>query len=267
MQRFSITAGATLFAVLIALSPAWGQTVVTQLTTGALLGPSSSSTELANNVRAHTERLATAAMRLGMSSAETAAMFSKIERRQYAWVEVPRRLDGMAWLHRGRVRVLRNVIIPAGSYGWEIDIGSPGSRVRAFLPKACGNLSLIRTTVLAARVAPPPHAAPAPAATAVPFDVRPVPIEAIDVPAPAPFVPALPSIVAPAVAHSSHFPWLLLLPLGFFLVHGGSGTSMPPVATIPTVPAGPPAPPPPSTYTCWEEPSPTCDSAQSIIRH
>lgn len=240
--------------------------VIRELSVGQLLGMSSSTAVLQSKVSAHEDRIVIAAGELGMYPDETAELLRKVRQHDLQWVEIPRHLDGMAWIRHDQVRVTPDVIIPAQIYGWEIDIPSQHGELFAFLPQVCGNLAVIREKVMASStilVSPQPDT---PMHFSFQNDYPPVS------PAPPlPYTPDLPSIQTPETSHS-RFPWFLLLPIGLAFFHGGNTPSTPGIPTIPIIPGQPtppPGPPPPPTsLQCWEEPSATCDvTTQSRIRH
>ncbi|MBV8354058.1 MAG: hypothetical protein JO101_01955, partial [Candidatus Eremiobacteraeota bacterium] len=118
------------------------------------------------------------------------------------------------------VRVIRDVMIPANTNGWEVDVAERDSVLALYIPQVCGNLSLLRKPVVhVAHYAPPkPVVAAQPPPPAV---APPAPPPA---PAPAPEVVAeatpVPAIVAPPPSHAK-LGWLpLLIP---FLLGGGGG--------------------------------------------
>ncbi|MGZ3530684.1 MAG: hypothetical protein ACXWNK_00305 [Vulcanimicrobiaceae bacterium] len=267
MKRFVTGVVAAVLAASCITGPAFAQPIIIrELVVGPLLGMSSSTAMLQAKVSAHEDRLVAAASELGMHSDETETLLRKVRHHDLQWVEIPRRLDGMAWLTHGHVRVLRDVIIPAKSYGWEIDIPSEHGELFAYLPQECGNLAVIREKVLAAHFVVPVNPQPE---EPVHFSFQP---DYPDVQAPAPlaYTPDLPSIQAPPTSHS-RFPWLLLLPIGIAFFHGGHSSTTPGIPTIPIIPGQPtppPGPPPPGAFQCWEEPSAHCDATtQSTIRH
>ncbi|MBV8726830.1 MAG: hypothetical protein JO233_03515 [Candidatus Eremiobacteraeota bacterium] len=121
---------------------------------------------------------------MGLTPREFAEFLRTFKHTKPAWVTLPRHLDAMSAIHRsGTVYIVRDVVIPAGTSGWEVDLHEPHQLVRLFMPASCGNLSVIRTPVimhLAKRpplpprhietaAASPPPPTPAPVAEASPF--------------------------------------------------------------------------------------------------
>ncbi|HEY9179733.1 MAG TPA: hypothetical protein VIO32_03375, partial [Candidatus Baltobacteraceae bacterium] len=161
----------------------------------------------------------------------------RIDSGRLAYVTIPRHLDAMSWRSGNRVRVLYDVVIPANTKGWEVDIDEPGEVVALFIPNKCGNLSLVRRQVpLVAKVTPAEK------------PLTPVIASATEtIPAPVPAATPLPYAnlgIAQSPApphHTNAWPLLLLLPLAAMLIsHGHSPVSSSPI--VPALPA-PPAPP------------------------
>lgn len=153
------------FVYLLSLltAAAQAQHVLPELGTAPLLGPGamSSAQELRERVSEHRGMFETASADLGLTSAETAQLEEAIFSGNVTWVRVPRHLDEMTWAWDGSVYMYRDVIIPADSYGWEIDI-PVGSTVHAlFIPAACGNLSLVeRSRQISYHPQPPRYVPP-----------------------------------------------------------------------------------------------------------
>lgn len=214
--------------------------VVAELGTAPLVGQVASTAQLQGDVNKQRAIFEAAAQGLGLTSSEFAQFSQRIAQRRLSYVVIPRHLDAMSWRSGGRVHVLRDVLIPASTMGWEIDLAEQGEIVALFIPNKCGNLSVVRKPI------------PLIASAAVPVD-KPV-VEAISV---APALPAAPSPATPApyasLAMSSpsapahHFRvWpLLVIPFVALLVsHGHSGTigtGAPPVPALPAAPTPPPA--------------------------
>ncbi len=167
---------------------------------------------------------------------------------------IPRRLDAMSWSSGGHVYVVHDVLIPASTYGWEIDLQETDHIVALFVPARCGNLSLLRGPLPAIAKAPvaPPRVAVEAAATAPPVQEAPaVSMPATPAPTPAPYESVAAS--TPATHHLGWWP-LLIVPIVAMLVssHGASGhpsLSIPPLSNgpPPSTPSIPIAPTPPPT--------------------
>lgn len=263
MKRFVSGVVAAIVAASCITGPAFARPIIIpELAVGPLLGMSTSTAMLQAKVSAYEDRVISAARQLGMHPDETQTLLQKVRGHDLQWVEIPRHLDGMAWVTHGHVRVLHDVIIPAKSYGWEIDIPSEHGELFAYLPQACGNLAVTRERVMASNVV---HIRPRPD-TPIHFSFQ-NDYPPVSAPGPLAYTPNLPSIQTPETSHS-RFPWLLLLPIGIAFFHGGHSPSTPGVPTIPIFPGQPTPPPQPSVYQCWEEPAAHCDSTtQSTIRH
>lgn len=194
-------------------------TVISQLGTSPLIGQSSSSAALKTNVAQHERLLERAAAQMGLSPAEYASLRQQIAASHYTWVTVPRHLDAMSWASGRKVHVIRDVMIPARTNGWEVDLRRDNQVLALFMPAVCGNLSLIRRNMpVVAKAAPPKAVAkvvppPAPVAVGAPPQVLGVET------APAP--PADTVVTAAAVHHASLLPLLLgIIP---FIGGGGGG--------------------------------------------
>jgi hypothetical protein len=149
----------------------------------------------------------------------------------------------MSWSSGGNVYVLHDVVIPAGTKGWEVDLREGRHLVALFIPARCGNLSVVRRTLPALAQAPAPHPAvveaaatqpPAPVASAAPVVAAPV----VVAPAPPAATPApYQSVAASTGPAHHHLGWwpLLLIPVAALLLHGGStgGTAGPAIQTAP----------------------------------
>jgi hypothetical protein len=199
-------------------------TVIAELGSAPLLGPSASLAELQTNIARNEDRIATAATMVGMTAAEYRAFRVATQTQRPDWGRVPRRLTAMSWYSGGQVRVTRDVEIPAATYGFEYEVVGPAERLFIYLPVACGNLSILRERIR--RVAahkPPmrvsaiaPHVvAPQAAAAAPPAPLAPAP-QAVPtaVPTPAPTIN-----LGSRPAHG-FFPFLATF-FGFIVVGGG----------------------------------------------
>jgi hypothetical protein len=247
---------ALLLCIALPLPAAAQSHVVAQLGTAPLIGQVASTSDLQQDVRAQRTVFEAAGTGLGLTPEQFAIFARRIADRQVAYVTIPRHLDAMSWRSGGRVHVLRDVIIPAGTHGWEVDLVDHGQILALFIPNKCGNLSLLRRPAPAlarslppqhvANVAPPPAPAPAAPATPAPvFAPAPVPESAST---PAPYA-SLASSTGPAPSHHAKLWPLLLLPvIAFFAMHGHAGPiALTPSGTLPPVPQVPPvaAPSPP----------------------
>ena len=204
--------------------------VIAELGTAPLLGSVASTGALQSDVASNERLFAEAGTHLGLSSQEYAQVRERIARGDLTYVVIPTHLDAMSWSSRGKVHVVRDVVIPAHTYGWETDLRESDQTVAVFIPNKCGNLSVIRKRLPIVAAAPIRHhmvLASAPAAPMIPVsDAAPAPA-----PTPMPQVAAAPPLegvaekIAPVAAPVHHFAWAFLaIPLlGLIGFHGGSG--------------------------------------------
>ncbi len=236
---------ATFIVSVLVSSPAMAAPYpIHSLSSDSLLGSTNSRQELQLRMRLHETRVRTAASDLGLTTAQYQAFRTKLFHAPY--VVIPRRLNAMTGYAHGTPYVLHDVIIPANSRGWEVDLVNGNEVTQVFVPALCGNLSILRSLrpriaqlpakrkiKVAARapvqtVIPP---APAPAAVATPVPITtPVPIAAQ--------TPTFQISSQPAATHHGHFPWWLAL-IAIPFIHGGGGTQAPAYHT-PVMPTPPP---------------------------
>jgi hypothetical protein len=243
--------------ILLALmnAPVFATTRIYSLYGDSLFGPADSFTSMRSMALNHRDRLLVAAEISGLDHRERAALLHDLRDGNATWTVIPRRLDSMTWYRRGTVRIFRDVVIPAGQWGWEIDVPSARGNLALFLPDTCGNLSVIRTPIMTARGSGAVpwvhyvHVPPAPLQAQPTFMAAHPAVTAI-----VPEQPAVPQVLAATTSRRGAFPWWLF-PILIFIPHGGGST--------PGTPYTPPPTPPPSFYQCWEGPVPLCDSAQA----
>ena len=219
----------------LGIAPALARpTVIAELGESPLLGSSTSTAEMRARVARNEGTVSAAAAKIGLTPGEYAQFHAAINSSHVAWVTVPRHLDAMSWQSGGTVYALHDVVIPAGTHGWEIDIRSHDRMLALYMPAKCGNLSLVRKAVPVIAVRPHPTRVAA-LKVQPPVEVAPVAVAPIAIPndtvVPAPVTVAaaeFPPVAAPAAHHS-----LFLAPLLFGLaaLSGGSGSG--PVATLP----------------------------------
>jgi hypothetical protein len=213
-------------------------TVIAELGTAPLLGTSTSTVQMRERVAQNEGMVSAAADRIGLTRNEYAQFHAAIESSHVAWVTVPRHLDAMSWQSGGTVYVLHDVIIPAGTNGWEVDVKSHNQILALYMPVKCGNLSLVRKAasviahrsrpvrVAALKIAPPVAAAPVAAAPVPPVPDDTVPAAPVKVAA-----AEFPPVAAASTAHHALF--LVPLLFGLAALSGGSGSGpvvAPPVA-------------------------------------
>jgi len=196
-------------------------TVIAQLGTSPLIGPMASTSEMQRRVRGDLTLLAQAGSQIGISHAQYVRFRDAVAVGDVRWVTIPRHLDAMSWASAGNVRVIHDVMIPANTNGWEVDIPEGDHVVALYVPAICGNLSLLRKPAVHVanyRPAPKPVVAaqPPPPAPEAPPVTAPAPeVAEAAVPAPAPVI-AAPPPSRPKLG------WLpLLIP---FLLGGGGGS-------------------------------------------
>jgi hypothetical protein len=195
----------------------------------------SSTRQLQQDVVRERALFVAAAQGLGLTPSEYAEFEDRIADRELTYVVIPRRLDAMSWRTGRQIHVLRDVVIPAGTMGWEVDLAEHSQIVALFIPSKCGNLSLLRKPVpviAAATPLPAPYvAAPAP----------------LPVPTPAPVATAAPYAEIAAIASTpaprrrmGAWPFLLIPLIALLASHTHSG----PVTIPPITPVSAPTPPP-----------------------
>lgn len=231
--------------------------VIAELGTAPLIGAIDSTSQLQADVSQQRRLFETAGTKLGLTPDEYAQFAARISDRRLAYVTIPRRLDAMTWSSGGRVYVLHDVVIPAQTKGWEIDLQEQHRIVALFIPARCGNLSVLRKPLPAlAKAAPAPRVAVEAAATAPPQpEQTPAPAvmpAAVALPAAAAATPAPYTTVAtatPATHHARLWP-LLLIPIIALIASHHGGSSVPSVGTTTlTNPPGSATPPPASCPT------------------
>ena len=229
--------------------PAIAQThVIAELGTAPLIGQVASTQQLQSDVSKQRAVFQAAGAGLGLTPAEFVQFSQRIADRQLSYVVIPRHLDAMSWRSGGRVHVLRDVVIPPHTMGWEVDLVEHDRIVALFIPNKCGNLSVLRK--------PAPHLArTAPVETAVAQAPSPAPAPTLAPAAAPPSAPATPApyttvAMSTPAAPAHHFrAWpLLLLPIIALLA--SHGHSSPPVGTAPLIPAVPAAPTPAPVAGC-----------------
>lgn len=240
------------FALLLCVAmplPAIAHThVIAELGTAPLVGRVASTAELQTDVKRQRAIFASAGRGLGLTASQFAQFEERIANRQLTYVTIPRHLDAMSWRSAGRVHVLHDVVVPAGTKGWEVDLLDGGQILALFVPNRCGNLSLLRrpAPVLARAPAPAPavHAAPPPQVAATQDLLGPAPAPAT----PAPYASAAMSTGTAPAHRFRAWPLLLLVPLiALMSSHGGHSG---PVNVTPLSPLPPPAAPAPPPAGC-----------------
>jgi hypothetical protein len=218
-------------------------TIISHLGTAPLLGSSSSVQQLRQRVSRNEDALSAAGQKVGLTAAQYAQFRAAIDSSRAGWVTVPRHLDAMSWRAGSRVYAIHDVIIPAGTHGWEVDLPDGKQTLAIYMPALCGNLSILRKQAPAVAQRPPTrvlaetYSAPAPAAP----DVAAVPAPVVAAPPPvvaaAPAAPVVAEAAFPPVAAAAHH-GISLLPLLFgaaaFLGGSSSRGTGGPIAVPPT---------------------------------
>jgi len=173
--------------------PAYGRTtVIRQLGTAPLLGPSSSTAMMREHVEQNQSILRQAALKSGLTAAQFEQLNQAIATSHVQWVTVPRHLTVMTWRSGKHVYVIRDVKIPPQVRGWEVDLKQRHTTLAVYLPAACGNLSYVRRA-RAVAVASHPAKTKTVAAIVMPTSTSPSPLT----PAAVPVAPAATAVVAP----------------------------------------------------------------------
>ena len=244
MRNFRWTA--LLLSVLVGGMPAaYAQTVVHKIGISPLLGTTSSTAEIREKIAENPALVRSAAYKVGLTPSEYQRFLKKFNNEKPGWVTIPRHLDAMSWASDGEAHAIYDVIIPAGTNGWEVDLFEPHQIVKVYIPMICGNISVVRQHRAPVAVVrpplPPPFVAAAPPVIATPV---PAPVPLVAAEAPAQEIPP----VAPAVVHHPHllFPILAGVAVAALIIggnhhHGGSNSSTPPnggvtVITPPSLP-------------------------------
>jgi hypothetical protein len=171
-----------------------------------------------------------AARKIGLTTREYAEFRQALAQGSALYVRLPRHIDAMSGVHRrnGQVYVLHNVLVPAGSVGWQVNLAD-GTTV--LVPRVCGNLSMNRSRMIAKR--PQVVALRQPKAVRATQYVAPVAPTPVTFDAPQAVAAAAPvaAPVAPAVtsaARRSLLPFLgLLAPIAASLPGSPSSPGLP----------------------------------------
>lgn len=229
--------------------------VIAELGTSPLVGQIASTPQLQAEISGRREFFERAGIKLGLTPDEFAQFAALVAAKHVAYVTLPRRLDAMTWASGGHVYVLRDVVIPKNTKGWEADLTERGETIALFVPARCGNLSIVRRPLPAlARVSPNPpviaNTAPTPAPLAMPA----VFVPQQPAPTAAPFASV--AVAAPPLTHHLRLWPLLFIPILAFVAGHHGGAAMPPITSAPLrepPPAPAPSPPP---VSCNPTPGP-----------
>lgn len=192
-----------------------------------VLGRLRSTAELREKMRSESSVFLQAASLIGLTNVQTDTLMHDIDAGNLRYVVVPRHLERTTWSADGRAHVLDNVIIPADTHGWEIDLRNGRTISEVFIPAACGNLSIDH------RRLPPPHRDAVP--TPPPHrDAVPPPV-AVVTPQPLPPVPPPPPQTIVQVQRPSIVPWLLA-GVALFIAGRNTSTTTTIINNIPSTP-------------------------------
>ncbi len=203
--------------------------VLTVLGRAPVLGQLRSTAELREKMRSNSPVFLQAAALIGLTNEQTDTLMRDIDAGNLRYVIVPRHLERMTWSADGRAHVLDNVIIPADTHGWEIDISDGRTLSEVFIPAACGNLSINH------RRLPPPHREPVPTPPPHRDAVPTPPPVAVVTPQPLPPVPPPPPQTIVQVQRPSILPWLLA-GVALFIAGRNSSTTTTIINNIPSTP-------------------------------
>jgi hypothetical protein len=255
--RATVRAVAFILCFLVAGEPLLARPhIIAKLGDYPLLGYTPSRSQLMQRASQNSARLALAARKLGMSSEELRALEAWLPSARY--VVLPRHLDAMAW-HSGHTYVTDDVVIPAGTHGWEVDLQESGRTLRVLIPASCGNLSILRemmprvaarhvikSGVMAYSVSATTKRPNTIAAQGKPTAAIPRPGTPSMTPAPQASPVRTSEAVGihpPAAARAHGFPWFVLGLIVPIFIHGGGGHQV----VVPLAPTPKPTCPAPRT--------------------
>jgi hypothetical protein len=204
--------------------------VIARLGTAPLVAGISSTTELQRDIALHKRLYSDAAAKIGLSPAEYARFILAVRTRHVTYGTIPRHLDAMTGMSGGTVSVVRDVIVPKDTRGWEVDVVESHHVLAIVVPAACGNISLVRKSLPVLARSKPHVRRHIDAASAIriaalmPSVVRP---SATPVPSPAPSATPAPYEAAAATTGPPHhfglWPLLVLPIAATFFMHSGHG--------------------------------------------
>jgi hypothetical protein len=189
--------------------------------------PPASAEEVWNETREHAKLFSDAANRIGLTPAEYREFRLALLDGRVRYVTLPRRLDAMSGNRHGSVYAVKNAYMTSTIQGWRVALAD-GNVV--YVPKVCGNISLLRHAAIAQHVVRPPkpvayvhhhkprfvpaigsaNATPVtPVAVAPPAAVAVAPVAAAAVPAAAahgvsPFLFFIPAIIGGIIGSQPH---------------------------------------------------------------
>ncbi|MBC5798924.1 MAG: hypothetical protein GIX03_11965 [Candidatus Eremiobacteraeota bacterium] len=115
--------------------------------------PPASAEEVWNETREHAKLFSDAATRIGLTPAEYREFRLALLDGRVRYVTLPRRLDAMSGNRHGSVYAVKNAYMTSTIQGWRVALAD-GNVV--YVPKVCGNISLLRHAAIAQHVVRPP---------------------------------------------------------------------------------------------------------------
>jgi hypothetical protein len=231
--------------------PALAQPIeISSLGHAPVMSTSTSLSELRSNFQKNEPMMRQAAQKLGLTTEQYETFKLQVAVAKARWVTVPRHLEAMTWGADGTVHVLRDVIIPPGMKGIEVDMPDGNTTLAMYLPAKCGNLSYVHIKPPVVAYPSSPHYVAHAQSFPQPQPQQVASVVTGTVPV-APLAVPPPPIVAAAAHHFSLLPLAALLP---FVIHSSTAViPAPPGVTSVTGPTAPTFP-----HTCGCPPPPPC---------
>jgi hypothetical protein len=105
-----------------------------------------SAEEVWNATQEHPRVMAAAANQIGLTPAEYKEFKTRLLDGKAVYVQLPRRMDAMSGRHDGHVYAVKNAVMRESVMGWRVALAD-GTDV--YVPQICGNMSMVRHTVVA----------------------------------------------------------------------------------------------------------------------
>jgi hypothetical protein len=180
-----------------------------------------SADDLYAQLQSQPKLFADAAHAIGLTPSEYVEFRNDLLDGDADYVTLPHHIDAMSGAHRGHAYAVRNALVPDGVKGWLVML-KDGTKV--YVPRICGNLSVVREPIVASHFSIGSKAKLAVAPPPAPIPVTPViltPPEPDDVA----IVPQ--TVVAGPPARTAQVPaGVYGLPLlGFLFDHTGTGST------------------------------------------
>jgi hypothetical protein len=178
-----------------------------------------SSEDLYAQLQSQPKLFADAARAIGLTPREFAEFRNDLLDGQADYITLPHHIDAMSGAHRGHAYAVRNALVPDGVKGWVVML-SDGAKV--YVPRICGNLSLVREPIVASHLSIPAKKVAA-ATLPAPLPVTPVILTPPE-PADVALMPQA-TVLGPAPRTPQVPGGLYALPfLGFLFDHASSGS-------------------------------------------